>query len=338
LHYTSSIDRLSDDLENLRGKIFMFRLRDCSTFPSTHTNIDFHYSLRWLWLRTIAEISLNWRFIRRDLLVSLVPGALFGATALLNYPVNSGLELTIVTLKEVIYCWLCITTFCLSSQLVGIEEDRLNKPDRPLVMGRVTPAGVRLRWIIGMIALTSFAYATGTLLWALTWQIGCLIYDYCGGSKHWYLKTFLGGIGVTSEVGAAWQLVEPTISPLVWRWIGVIGLYLITLMAVQDLRDMAGDRAVGRRTMPLVFGETFSRWVIAIGYLGFPWIVHYGLMVPADLTPGVIGWDLFLAGFSVTIGVRTLVCRSPRSDHWTYVGFTVLLCAFLACSIGVLRV
>jgi 4-hydroxybenzoate polyprenyltransferase len=329
---------LGDDLKNLRGKLFMLKLRHCSTFPSIHENIDFHADRRWLWQRTIAEIRLNWSFIRRDLLVSLVPGALFGTTALLNHPVDSGLELAIVGLKEMIYCWLCITTFCLSSQLVGIEEDRLNKPDRPLVVGQVTPDGARIRWIMGMIALTSFAYATGTLLWALIWQIGCLIYDYCGGSKHWYLKTFLGGIGVTSEVGAAWQLVEPTVPMLVWRWIGVIGLYLITLMAVQDLRDMAGDRAVGRRTMPLVFGETCSRWVIAIGYWGFPWIVHYGLMVPAGLTPGVIGWDLFLAGFSVTIGVRTLISRSPRSDHHTYVGFTLLLCAFLACSIGVLRI
>jgi 4-hydroxybenzoate polyprenyltransferase len=308
------------------------------TFPTARPHKALHHGLNWLWQRTIDEINLNWQFIRRDLLVSLVPGALFGTTALLNYPVNSGLELTIVGFKEFIYCWLCITTFCLSSQLVGIEEDRLNKPDRPLVVGLITPEGARRRWIVGMIALTSFAYFTGTLLWALTWQIGCVIYDYLGGSKHWYLKTFLGGIGVTSEVGAAWQLVEPTIPLVVWRWIGVIGLYLITLMAVQDLRDMAGDRAVGRRTMPLVFGETRSRWVMAIGYWGFPWIVHYGLMVPAGLTPGVIGWDLFLAGFSVTIGVRTLVCRDPRSDHGTYVGFTVLLCAFLACAIGVLRV
>jgi hypothetical protein len=68
-------------------------------------------------------------------------------------------------------------------------------------VGQVTPDGARIRWIMGMIALTSFAYATGTLLWALIWQIGCLIYDYCGGSKHWYLKTFLGGIGVIRNRG-----------------------------------------------------------------------------------------------------------------------------------------
>jgi 4-hydroxybenzoate polyprenyltransferase len=294
--------------------------------------------LYWFWRSLVAELQLNWLFIRRDMLVSLVPGTLFGTTALLNYPVNSGFELVGVLGKEVIYCWLCITTFCLSSQLVGIEEDRLNKPDRPLVVGAVSPTGVKWRWLIGMMTLTSFAAITGTLLWALTWQIGCLIYDYAGGSKHWYGKTLLGGIGVTSEIGAAWQLVEPTMPAIVWRWIAVIGLYLITLMAVQDFRDMAGDRAVGRRTMPLVFGETRSRWAIALGYFGFPIVVHYALMVPAGLSVGVILWDVILATMAVTIGLRTLICRNPQADHRTYVGFTVLLCAYLAASIGLLRV
>jgi 4-hydroxybenzoate polyprenyltransferase len=323
--------------ENLFGMIFMLRLQAPYTFPRI---VDSNYprQIRWLWGAAIAEAQLNWSFIRRDMLVSLVPGTLFGMAALLNYPVHGLGDLILVLLKEVIYCWLCITTFCLSSQLVGIEEDRLNKPDRPLVVGRVTRHGARIRWIIGMIALTSFAAVTGTLLWALTWQIGCLLYDYCGGAKHWYGKTLLGGIGVTSEIGAAWQLVEPTIPWLVWHWIAVIGTYLITLMAVQDFRDMAGDRAVGRRTMPIVFGEQFSRYVVAAGYFGFPIVVHYELMVPAGLTPLVIGWDGFLAGFAVTIGLRTLIYRNPQSDHRTYVGFTVLLCAYLACAIGVLRV
>jgi 4-hydroxybenzoate polyprenyltransferase len=292
----------------------------------------------WLWRSLIAEVQLNWSFIRRDLLVSLVPGTLFGTTALLNYPVDSGWELVVVLGKEVIYCWLCITTFCISSQIVGIEEDRLNKPDRPLVVGRITPKGAKWRWIMGMVCLTSFAVMTGTLLWALTWQIGCLLYDYANGSKHWYGKTLLGGIGVTSEIGAAWQLVEPTMPAMVWRWMAVIGLYLITLMAVQDFRDIAGDRAVGRRTMPLVFGETRSRWAIAAGYFGFPIVVHYALMVPAGLSFGVWVWDLGLAGMSVAIGLRTLICRNPQADHRTYVGFTVLLCAYLAAAIGLLRV
>jgi 4-hydroxybenzoate polyprenyltransferase len=109
-------------------------------------------------------------------------------------------------------------------------------------------------------------------------------------------------------------------------------------MAVQDFRDVAGDRAVGRKTMPLVFGETISRYVVAAGYFGFPLIVHYGLMRPAGNTITVLGWDIFLAICAVTIGLRTLLYRDPKADHKTYVGFTLLLCAYLASSMFILRV
>jgi 4-hydroxybenzoate polyprenyltransferase len=284
------------------------------------------------------ECVLNWRFVRRDMLVSVVPGILFSIAALINYPVASGLDLLGILLKGVVYFWLCITTFCISSQLVGIDEDRLNKPDRPLVTGFVTPDGARWRWVVASIVLTLFAIWTRTIGWAMIWQVGCWLYDYAGGSKHWYAKTFLGGMGVTSEIGAAWQLVERTIPPLVWCWVGVIGLYLITLMAVQDFRDVAGDRAQGRRTMPIVFDEVWCRYGVAVGYLLFPLVVHFCLMRPVGLTLMVWVWDLGLALMAWVIGLRTVLLRTPAADHRTYVGFTVLLCAYLLCAVFVLRV
>jgi 4-hydroxybenzoate polyprenyltransferase len=285
-----------------------------------------------------AEITINWSFIRRDMFVSLVPGILFSTAALINYPTHSGWELIIVLAKDVVYFWLCITTFCISNQLNGIEEDRLNKPERPLVTGLITPEAAKTRWHVAMVLFSLFGLLTGTIGWALTWQIGCILYEYFGGAKHWYFKTFLGGIGVTSEVGAAWQLAQREIPPVAWTWIAIVGLYLITLMAVQDFRDMAGDRALGRRTMPLLFGEVPSRYVVAAGYAGFPLLVHYFLMLPAGLTSMNLFWDLFLGAFAWTIALRTIALRQPGADHKTYVMFTLLLCLQLMSAIFVLRV
>jgi 4-hydroxybenzoate polyprenyltransferase len=288
------------------------------------------------WVR--HEFWINWCFIRRDMLVSLVPGILFSTAALINYPVSSIGDLLMVLAKDVIYFWLCITTFCIMNQINGIEEDRLNKPERPLVVGVITPAAAKIRWYVAMVLFSSFAYATGTLGWALTWQIGCILYEYFGGANHWYFKTFLGGIGVTSEIGAAWQLAQPEIPAIAWHWIGVIGLYLITLMSVQDFRDMAGDRVLGRKTMPLLWGEARSRQIIATGYFGMPVLVHLMLMAPAGWTPVTIFWDIFLAGFAWTIGGRTLAFRQPKSDRKTYLMFTMLLCLYVMSAIFVLRV
>jgi 4-hydroxybenzoate polyprenyltransferase len=295
-------------------------------------------SLHDLLQRLKWEFGINWCFIRRDMFVSLVPGILFSTTALINYPVNSLVELLTVLLKDVIYFWLCITTFCLSNQINGVEEDRLNKPERPLVVGLLTIAQAQRRWYIAMVLFSLFGLITGTLGWALTWQIGCILYEYFGGARHWYFKTFLGGIGVTSEVGAAWQLAQREIPPVTWTWIAIVGLYLIVLLAVQDFRDMVGDRALGRKTMPLLFGEMPSRYIVAAGFMGYPLLVHYCLMLPAGLTPMVLFWDCLLGGCTWGLAVRTIGLRNPQADHKTYVLYTVLLCLYLMSSMFVLRV
>jgi 4-hydroxybenzoate polyprenyltransferase len=294
--------------------------------------------LRALLKQLKQEFGINWSFIRRDMFVSLVPGILFSTTALINYPADSFLELLTVLVKDVIYFWLCITTFCLSNQINGVEEDRLNKPERPLVVGLVTIEQAQTRWYIAMVLFSLFGLITGTLGWALTWQIGCILYEYFGGARHWYFKTFLGGIGVTSEVGAAWQLAQREIPPVTWTWIMIVGLYLIVLLAVQDFRDMAGDRALGRKTMPLLFGEMPSRYIVAACFMGYPLLVHYFLMQPAGLTPMVLFWDLLLGGCTWGLAGRTLCLRNPQADHKTYVLYTVLLCLYLMSSIFVLRV
>jgi 4-hydroxybenzoate polyprenyltransferase len=288
--------------------------------------------------RVRYELMINWSFIRRDMFVSLVPGILFSITALLNYPAQSILELFTVLAKDIVYFWLCITTFCISNQINGIEEDRLNKPERPLVIGLITPEAAQIRWYIAMGLFSLFGLLTGTIGWALTWQVGCILYEYFGGARHWYFKTFLGGIGVTSEVGAAWQLAHVEIPNVTWTWIAVLGIYLTTLMAVQDFRDMEGDRVLGRKTMPLVFGEMRSRYLVAAGYAGFPLIVHYALMQPAGLNWTTLFWDLGLGLFAWAIAFRTIFLRNPKSDHISYVMFTLLLCLYLASSIFVLRV
>jgi 4-hydroxybenzoate polyprenyltransferase len=202
----------------------------------------------------------------------------------------------------------------------------------------VTIEQAQTRRYVAMVLFSLFGLFTGTLGWALTWQIGCILYEYCGGARHWYFKTFLGGIGVTSEVGAAWQLAQREIPAVTWTWIAVIGLYLIVLLAVQDFRDMVGDRALGRKTMPLLFGEMPSRYIVAAGFMGYPLLVHYVLMLPAGLTPMVLFWDLLLGGCAWGLAGRTLWLRNPQADHKTYVLYTVLLCLYLMSSMFVLRV
>ncbi|MGZ5280400.1 MAG: 1,4-dihydroxy-2-naphthoate polyprenyltransferase [Pseudobdellovibrionaceae bacterium] len=58
-----------------------------------------------------------------------------------------------------------------------------------------------------------------------------------------------------------------------------VGLHCTVLIAVNNLRDHAGDRLVGKKTLPVRFGKRFARWEIAVlcfspFLLGLYWMIE----------------------------------------------------------------
>src|SRR6218665_4197528 len=88
----------------------------------------------------LLEPRLIWNFIRYDLSTTLVPNLLFLLAAWQSVD-GSLLQLASALSQGAVFFLLYVLTFCLSNQLNGIEEDRINKPDRPLVRGDVSVAG-----------------------------------------------------------------------------------------------------------------------------------------------------------------------------------------------------
>lgn len=280
------------------------------------------------------ELWLCWKFVAGDLSSAVVPALLFLAAAWSsqNLPVS-------VLLRSMgyglLYFWLYIYVFCLSNQLTGIEEDRINKPHRPLVAGLVSPRGARHRWIVMMSVFTIVGWLLGVLPWALLWQLVVLLHNFGGWAKRWYGKNFSMSLGIVAQLGAAWQLVGP-LTPMAWRWILCIAAAIFVLVPVQDLRDIKGDRRSQRRTLPLVLGEERARWLLAASFALLPLVVHSVLMLPLGLSPAVIVCDLLLAVFGLVIAGRILLFRSPHADHQTYLLFTYWYCLALACAVVVL--
>lgn len=48
------------------------------------------------------------------------------------------------------------------------------------------------------------------------------------------------------------------------QWFAFMGAVIFTTVQMQDLEDVVGDAARGRRTVPLVIGDRHCRWSIAI--------------------------------------------------------------------------
>src|SRR5262245_10256985 len=142
--------------------------------------------LRWI-RASQREIHLSWQFNKYDISTTIMPGLMFTLAAWhRSSPIWSALPEMIV--RAAIYFWLYACGFCYSNQIAGIQEDRLNKSDRPLVTGIVSVRGAWLRWIAIMLLFDLVGWSMGVLEWAVMWQIILVLHNFGGWDRHWFTK------------------------------------------------------------------------------------------------------------------------------------------------------
>ncbi|KAJ6498593.1 UbiA prenyltransferase family, partial [Mycena vitilis] len=184
----------------------------------------------------------------------LIPGAMYTIAALRSLD-SAPPALGLLTLaRSLIHFLLYIYAFDIANQINGVAEDHLNKPDRPLPAQLVSLRGAYVRWYITTAAHLLVGAAWGVLPWTALWVLLTVYTSFYGGDKHWTTKN-LGfmALGSLCLLQAAWGLAAP-LTPREWHWAlllsGVFGL----VASVHDMRDVEGDRAAGRRTLPIMLG------------------------------------------------------------------------------------
>jgi 4-hydroxybenzoate polyprenyltransferase len=282
----------------------------------------------------VDEIIIAWHFVVYDLSATVMPAMLFVVAAIHSTQL-SPLKTLFVAGRGLIYFFLYIFVFCVSNQLHGVEEDRLNKPKRPLPSGMVTPQGAVIRWYIGMILFTLVGWLFGVVEWALLWQLSLLINNFTPARRMWLYKHINITVGTFAMMAAAWQIVTP-LTPIAWQWVIATSLLVFPLITVQDLRDIEGDAAVQRRTLPIVMGEWPTRLFIAVWFLFAPWITHITMFAPLGLNIQALVCELGLTVTCVVVAVRTVFMRTREADHRSYMLFTYWYCFLLASAIIVL--
>ncbi len=287
------------------------------------------------WFRTVMhEIHLYWRFTRYDISATVMPGLAF-ALAAWHQGQPDWAALPRLIGWGVVYFWLYSVCFCISNQLAGEAEDRLNKPDRPLISGLVSRQGAMIRWIVFMGLFALVGWHLGVLEWTLLWQITLTLHNFGHVARHYWGKNLSMVFGAIAQLAAAWQMVRP-ITPAAWIWLLVPSITLLSNASLQDLRDIDGDRMNGRRTMPIVFGETFTRIFVAIAFGCVAVFTHFALFVPAGLNTSTLLLDGVQAGMCLVITGRVLFFRTPAADHVSYMMYTYWYSFLLAAAIVVL--
>jgi 4-hydroxybenzoate polyprenyltransferase len=257
-----------------------------------------------------------------DLWTMIVPVTLLGTFSALSgqfsAPVAIGTVLCRVPLTF-LWVWLNVLVFSISNQRSqeSVDEDRINKPWRPIPAGRISEAQARVALIIAipllLMACSVWLGATEETAYCLvlTW-----VYNDLGGANdHFLLRNGINGIAyyfygvgamhvATGHVGSA--LESKTCS-----WFGMVTCIITTTMQVQDLKDQEGDRARKRSTLPLDIGDSPCRWSIVIG------LAAWSIISPAY-------WSLSRFGFAfpvlsgLLVAYRILKFRNPVSDRQTY--------------------
>jgi 4-hydroxybenzoate polyprenyltransferase len=102
------------------------------------------------------------------------------------------------------------------------------------------------------------------------------------------------------------------------RWIYIVSAIILTTMHIQDLKDVVGDRAKGRKTAPLVLGEQPARWTLVIS------IILWGPFCAVYWRKPCIG--LIAVLFGTFIAWRCVLYKGNKEDRKTW----QLWCAWTA--------
>ncbi len=253
----------------------------------------------------------------------IFPNLVFGlASAMSGSLVTTNPDPTLYTVlprtpRVLLWLWLNLLLFNVANQRLpsSIVEDKLNKSWRPLPSNRLNSmqARVVLLHIIPTVFISSFFLGATTevsLLIMLTWMYN----DLGGGDENLLVRNVINAFGMSCYASGAAVIMcgkGCELTPTGYTWIAVIGMVTMMTIQVQDLSDQEGDAARGRKTLPLVWGDSFARYTVGIGVMGWSvwvpvfWKAGIEAYLPSLVIGGVLTW-------------RTILLRSVEADKGTW--------------------
>lgn len=255
---------------------------------------------------------------KSDIKTVLVPQPVFVVAAMISAGAASH-EVQTRFIPMFFWIWLHLVVEDLSNQRKpgSIAEDAINKPWRPLPSGRLSS-----REALGLLcASITLAMVTSLLLGAVAPSVSFLVLvwlyneaEVCKTSP--ILRNLLNVLGLAcfgwggiSVINAGGSLITQKGQSMLYQWLALVGAAGFTTIHAQDLPDMVGDAARGRKTMPLLYGEGITRWSMAI------FVMIWSVVCPVfcNATSKLV-WSAPLGIASLMAGT-TLFSRKVSSDE-----------------------
>ncbi|KFY92225.1 hypothetical protein V498_05100, partial [Pseudogymnoascus sp. VKM F-4517 (FW-2822)] len=196
----------------------------------------------------VEEASIAWAFTYRDFTATVVPFSFFTIASSLEAG-SSYKTLLINTSKCTLLSFLLLYAFTISNQINGIEEDRINKPDRPIVSGRVSLQSAYARYGIFTLGCLLLAFSMRVEVGAVIFMTLGALHNFTDISSFGPAKDLATTGILTSGLYTAWVLGGGDERRGI-NWIACLSITLLFTISIQDLRDVIGDAASGRYTTP----------------------------------------------------------------------------------------
>ncbi|EAW11588.1 UbiA family prenyltransferase [Aspergillus clavatus NRRL 1] len=182
-------------------------------------------------------------------------------------------QLALILCKTVAI-FLCYSyIFEVVNQVTSVEEDRINKPHRPIPSGLLTVRGGHQRWALSWLICPLLVYylagpgASALLLWYQLWTYFCYVWPRL---NHFVLRSAFVAVGVYNM----FRLIDETIRSVIAsfplppvRFYLCLSAWVMATIHLQEFHDSEGDRVMGRRTLPVVVGPEWEgalRWATAL--------------------------------------------------------------------------
>jgi len=266
------------------------------------------------WL--LEQCITLFRFTEADIKTALIPVTAFAAA---TAPVTSIRSL----FETIFWIWLHLLQFAVSNQSLDPEEDRLNKPRRPLPAGRITMTqAIWLRWLLIPICLGySALYSPSVTILSAGVIIMTIIYNEGGAhASHWTIRSGMNCVsygileaGATLVAGRNRDQLHNVGLLAVLFSIGA----LATTIHAQDFKDVKGDALIGRKTLPIAMPQ-FARLSMLAGLSGWSLALSYFWQLTPLMAASFCGLGLF-------IGTRFMTLKNARADQVSYYWYNIWL-------------
>ncbi|KAF9021323.1 hypothetical protein BDZ89DRAFT_1200267 [Hymenopellis radicata] len=261
-------------------------------------------------------IKLLFLFTKSDIKTTLIPVSFFAAASVPLKDVSRLLE-------AAFWIWLHLLQFDVSNQIVGLEEDVWNKPDRPLPAKLITlKSAILFRWLLVLPCFAlSYWYSTSVLSASIALVALTVIYNELGAhSHHWLTRNAVNAAGFASfEWGSTLVAGADSDSLTDISLLAIcisFGIFATTIQT-QDFKDVEGDKRNKRRTLPILY-PIASRYSVVIC------ILAWTLMLCRVWNLG-LHFGLIFLSLGLVVTFRFLTLHTRADDQVSFYWYNVWL-------------